>query len=65
MSDDELAGLIRGSAMSRAGVAGLRRNLAVALGNSGVAGRDGRGSAAVSPGSSAIRDDRRWQPGHR
>ena len=34
MSDDELAGLTRGSAMSRAGVAGLRRNLAVALANS-------------------------------
>ncbi len=36
MSDDELAGLACGSAMSRAGVAGLRRNLAVALGNRGV-----------------------------
>jgi epoxyqueuosine reductase QueG len=36
MSDDELAVLIRGSAISRAGVSGLRRNLAVALGNSGV-----------------------------
>jgi epoxyqueuosine reductase len=35
-SDQELAGLIRGSALSRAGVSGLRRNLAVALGNSGV-----------------------------
>ena len=34
-SDQELAGLIRGSALSRAGVSGLRRNLAVALGNSG------------------------------
>jgi epoxyqueuosine reductase len=36
MSDDELAGLTRGSAMSRASVASLRRNLAVALANSGV-----------------------------
>jgi epoxyqueuosine reductase len=36
MSDDELADLTRGSAMSRAGVRGLRRNLAVALQNSGV-----------------------------
>jgi epoxyqueuosine reductase len=35
-TDEELAALIRGSAMSRAGVRGLRRNLAVALGNSGV-----------------------------
>jgi epoxyqueuosine reductase len=34
MGDDELAGLTRGSAMSRAGVAGLRRNLAVAIANS-------------------------------
>ena len=33
-SDDELAELIRGSAMSRAGVRGLRRNLAVAIANS-------------------------------
>ena len=35
-SDQELAGLIRGSALSRTGVSGLRRNLAVALGNSGI-----------------------------
>jgi epoxyqueuosine reductase QueG len=35
MSDDELADLTRGSALSRAGVAGLRRSLAVALANSG------------------------------
>jgi epoxyqueuosine reductase len=33
-SDDGLAELARGSAMSRAGVTSLRRNLAVALGNS-------------------------------
>jgi epoxyqueuosine reductase len=36
MSDDALADLTRGSPMSRAGVAGLRRNLAVARANSGV-----------------------------
>jgi epoxyqueuosine reductase len=33
--DEEIAGLIAGTAMRRAGVKGLRRNLAVALGNSG------------------------------
>jgi epoxyqueuosine reductase len=34
-SDDELRGLLKGSAMKRAGVKRLRRNLAVAIGNSG------------------------------
>jgi epoxyqueuosine reductase len=34
-SDSELEALIDGTALSRRGVAGLRRNLAVALGNSG------------------------------
>ena len=34
-SDDELRRLLKGSAMKRAGVRRLRRNLAVALGNSG------------------------------
>lgn len=34
-SDDELRTLLKGSAMKRAGVKRLRRNLAVALGNSG------------------------------
>jgi epoxyqueuosine reductase len=34
-SDDELRVLLKGSAMKRAGVRRLRRNLAVALGNSG------------------------------
>jgi len=33
-SDDGLASLVRGSAMTRARITGLRRNLAVALGNS-------------------------------
>ncbi len=34
-SDDQLRGLLKGSAMKRAGVKRLRRNLAVAIGNSG------------------------------
>jgi epoxyqueuosine reductase len=34
-SDDELRSLLKGSAMKRAGVKRLRRNLAVAIGNSG------------------------------
>jgi epoxyqueuosine reductase len=34
-TDDELRGLLKGSAMKRAGVRRLRRNLAVAIGNSG------------------------------
>jgi epoxyqueuosine reductase len=34
-SDDELRGVLKGSAMKRAGVTRLRRNLAVAIGNSG------------------------------
>ena len=34
-TDEELAAFIGDTAMTRAGVEGLRRNLAVALGNSG------------------------------
>ena len=37
-SDDELRALLKGSAMKRAGVRRLRRNLAVAIGNTGGAG---------------------------
>lgn len=37
-TDDELRALLKGSAMKRAGVKRLRRNLAVAIGNSGAAG---------------------------
>ena len=37
-SDDELRALLKGSAMKRAGVVRLRRNMAVALGNSGASG---------------------------
>jgi epoxyqueuosine reductase len=37
-TDDELRRLLKGSAMKRAGVRRLRRNLAVAIGNSGDAG---------------------------
>ena len=37
-SDEELRALLKGSAMKRAGVKRLRRNLAVAIGNSGATG---------------------------
>jgi epoxyqueuosine reductase len=37
-SDDELRALLKGSAMKRAGVRRLRRNLAVAIGNAGQSG---------------------------
>jgi epoxyqueuosine reductase len=36
--DDDLRRLLKGSPMKRAGVRRLRRNLAVAIGNSGAAG---------------------------
>jgi epoxyqueuosine reductase len=37
LTDDELKGLLRGGPMTRAKVAGIRRNVAVALGNAGAA----------------------------
>jgi epoxyqueuosine reductase len=53
-SDDELAALIGDTAMTRAGVRGLRRNLAVALGNSA----DPRAMEALSqtPSEETTRD---------
>jgi epoxyqueuosine reductase len=45
LSDDELRRLVEGSALERAGIAGLRRNLAIALGNAGL---DPRAAAPVT-----------------
>ena len=42
LDDGQLRGMIRGSAMRRAGVAGLRRNIEIALDNVRRAGRDDR-----------------------
>jgi len=53
-TDDELAALIGDTAMTRAGVRGLRRNVAVALGNSG----DPRAlDALMEPPDSATKSD--------
>lgn len=62
-SDDELATLIEGTALRRRGVEGLRRNLAVALGN---AGGDGAAAALDNPpagpatGSALVRSHLDW-----
>ncbi len=53
-TDDELRALLRGSAMKRAGVRRLRRNLAVAIGNSGEAAS----AAALQESREATADDR-------
>ncbi|MGC4080769.1 MAG: hypothetical protein QM736_01265 [Vicinamibacterales bacterium] len=49
LGDQELKTALVGSAMSRARKAGIRRNLAVAAGNTpGTSARAGRGTAASS-----------------
>jgi epoxyqueuosine reductase len=48
-SDDELRALLKGSAMKRAGVRRLRRNLAVAIGNTGGEGAAGALEAHDAP----------------
>jgi epoxyqueuosine reductase len=63
-SDDELAVLTRGSAMRRATVAGLRRNIAVAIGNSSdseaLEALNGEPSAGASAGSGVVREHVEW-----
>ncbi len=51
--DDELRAVLKGSAMKRAGVRRLRRNLAVAIGNSG----DGSAAAALQDSNEATSAD--------
>jgi epoxyqueuosine reductase len=53
-SDDELRALLKGSAMKRAGVRRLRRNLAVAIGNSG---DPDAAEALTSHGEATCQDD--------
>jgi epoxyqueuosine reductase len=61
-SDDELRQVLKGSAMKRAGVTRLRRNLAVALGNSGNADAVEALEASQEPASSdaLVREHVRW-----
>ncbi len=67
-SDEALSAALEGSAMSRAGVVGLRRNLAVTLGNSGLpsaaealAGSAARAATdAPSLGSSVVAEHVEW-----
>lgn len=55
-SDDELGEVMRGTALTRAGVRGLRRNLAVALGNSGDSGA-AEALMQYAPGSDPLVDE--------
>jgi epoxyqueuosine reductase len=61
-SDDELRRLLRGSAMKRAGVRRLRRNLAVAIGNSGDASAIPALEASHAPtcGDPLVTEHVRW-----
>jgi epoxyqueuosine reductase len=65
-TDEGLASLVRGSAMSRAGVTSLRRNLAVALGNCADPGaaaaldRGGPGAGAPSLDDRLVQEHVRW-----
>jgi epoxyqueuosine reductase len=62
MSDDELRGVLKGSAMKRAGVKRLRRNLAVAIGNSGdaTAAADLEGHSDPTAQDPLVRDHVAW-----
>ena len=61
-TDEELRGLLKGSAMKRAGVRRLRRNLAVALGNSGDVESAGalEGHAEETCGDEIVKEHVRW-----
>jgi epoxyqueuosine reductase len=61
-SDDELRALLKGSAMKRAGVKRLRRNLAVAIGNSGDPGAADalRSCAEPTAGDPLVQEHVEW-----